>query len=232
MRTNVIKCHSPKHKHKPFAIRELPMHASHIYLSALELPVLKSHDFLGRTRLTHLHITGSNIRTIQPNSFNALSKLKELDLSNNKLQRINGDETYRTPLMQKLNLQMNDLKEIDGRLAEIMPNLEALLIDHNNLEDLPEYLSTKPAEKLTSISMGGNPFRCDCSQTQRFKTQAWLMDKKHRSTVMDLTKVYCVENVTRSFLLNDSTILSAFPPNLSEDIFTMPMTEFLHQENR
>lgn len=73
-KTNIIKCDS-KTKQK-IIIRDLPMYASHIYLNKVNFPVLKSHDFIGRSKLTQLHITSSNIQTIEPLAFNTLPKLE------------------------------------------------------------------------------------------------------------------------------------------------------------
>ncbi|KAI1711718.1 leucine rich repeat domain-containing protein [Ditylenchus destructor] len=236
-RTNVVKCRANSTNHLGKAgqvlVKELPMHASHIFLNGLDLPMLKSHDFMGRTRLTDLHITQSNLTTIQPLSFNTLPKLKTLDLSGNRLQKINGDEAFKTQHIQKLNLEQNEISDIDIRLSEIMPNLDTILLDHNSMETLPQYLNTKVAkEKLLKITLAGNPFRCDCSYTQRFQAQRWLAEKENQEKVIDLAQVYCVENVTRSLLYNDTTVLSSYPPNLGDDLFSIPMLEFIQQENR
>lgn len=73
-KTNIVKCHSTiKQK---IIVRELPMYASHIYLSKVNLPVLRSHDFIGRLKLTQLHITSSNLHTIEPLALNTLPKLR------------------------------------------------------------------------------------------------------------------------------------------------------------
>jgi len=50
--------------------------------------------------------------------------------------------------------------------------------------------------------------------------------------VVNAEEVVCVENVTRSFLLNDTTILSTFQPNLDADQVSISMAEFLEAENR
>lgn len=52
------------------------MYATHIYLENMEIPTVRSHDFLGRTRLLQLHLNHSSIREIQPLAFNTLPSLK------------------------------------------------------------------------------------------------------------------------------------------------------------
>lgn len=52
------------------------MYATHIYLEHMEIPIVRSHDFLGRTRLLHLHLNHSSISEIQPLAFNTLPSLQ------------------------------------------------------------------------------------------------------------------------------------------------------------
>lgn len=73
-KTNIIKCYSATRQ--KIIIRDLPMYASHIYLNKVNLPILRSHDFIGRLKLTQLHITSSNLQTIEPLAFNTLPKLQ------------------------------------------------------------------------------------------------------------------------------------------------------------
>lgn len=73
LKINIVKCHQAKNA---IEIKDLPMHASHIFINEINLPILKSHDFSGRTRLLQLHITSSNLSVIQPLAFNTLTKLK------------------------------------------------------------------------------------------------------------------------------------------------------------
>lgn len=70
--TNVVMCDAPN----GLSIRDIPMHASHILLSGMNISTLHTHDFMGRARLTELHINSSGVERIEPNSFNTLYKLK------------------------------------------------------------------------------------------------------------------------------------------------------------
>lgn len=83
-------------------------------------------------------------------------------------------------------------------------------------------------EAVSKMSLGKNPFRCDC--TDRFKMQGWLLDNLNR--VVDAISIDCVENVTEAFLNNDTTVLSARPPNQGADIFAMNMLNFIQKANR
>lgn len=80
---NVVKCQGVENGLQ--TIREIPMHATHIFLSGMNLPILQSHDFMGRTRLVQLQINFSNLTTIQPLAFNALPKLRVREFMGSKL---------------------------------------------------------------------------------------------------------------------------------------------------
>lgn len=149
-----------------------------------------------------------------------------LHLAGNKLTRLNGDEAFKTQRIETLGLHGNRLAHIDRLVVDILPALQTLHVENNALEDVPELLTS--AAKLTTITMGGNPFRCDCSD--RFRTQQWLPENLHR--VSDANEVYCVENLTRALRENDTTVLSAFPPNADGDLFMMPMMDFVREANR
>lgn len=112
-----------------------------------------------------------------------------------------------------------------------MPNLETLQASKNLFENLPKYLEKDTAkDKLKHIYLSENPFRCDCSISNRFQAQNWFLKNKNR--VVDSKNVFCVENITQALLTNDTTVLTSLPPNYKNDLFMIPMLEFLKLENR
>uniref|UniRef100_A0AC34R5G5 TIR domain-containing protein n=1 Tax=Panagrolaimus sp. JU765 TaxID=591449 RepID=A0AC34R5G5_9BILA len=182
---------------------------------------------------THVYLAGNPLDcecktgwTIQPLAFNTLPALKKLDLSKNFLTELRGDELFKSARIEKLNLEDNRLFEMDSRLLEQLPNLQVLELSKNAFDELPELLAKN--SKISRVSLAGNPFRCDCDW-QRFQVQKWLM--ANMAKVPDFESVECVENVTSSFLTNDSTVLTALVPNRGEHLFAMPMREFLFQAN-
>lgn len=75
---NIVKCHSitsPENSPK-FALNQIPMHASHIYLNNVNLPILHSNELTGRIRLSQFHLVASNLKSIEPLAFNTLPKLR------------------------------------------------------------------------------------------------------------------------------------------------------------
>lgn len=51
------------------------MYATNIFLENMHIPIIRSHDFLGRTRLLKLYINSSSVEEIQPLAFNTLPSL-------------------------------------------------------------------------------------------------------------------------------------------------------------
>ncbi|KAK6049791.1 leucine Rich repeat-containing domain protein [Cooperia oncophora] len=208
-----------------FTPAAVPISATHVYLSGLSLPVLRSHSFLGRPRLELLHINASGIRGIQPKAFNTLPKLKLLDLSDNAIVRLSGDEFHKSAAISHLFLNGNRLQTIERGLIDKLPALTTMTLHNNDLSDMSQALMTSG---VRSLSLSGNAFRCDCSP--RFAAPSWM--HQNRARVVDMDRVRCVENITEAFRNNDTTVLSAYPPNVGNDIFTMTMDEFLRDFNR
>lgn len=155
-----------------------------------------------------------------------------LDLSSNNLREFRSDALFKTTNITHLFLDHNKLERIDDDLIKKLPHLKALTLHENGMEDIPLSLSSIP-----SLTLSNNPFRCDC-HTERFNTPSFLLahrDKVSRPLsslfiillmniqIVDSSRMHCVENVTRSFRENDTTILSPYPPNYGYDIYNISM---------
>ncbi|KJH45275.1 leucine Rich repeat-containing domain protein [Dictyocaulus viviparus] len=223
--TNIVRCENlTEQQMQEFTPSAVPMSATHVYISGLKLPILRSHSFLGRPRLEFLHINASGIRGIQSKAFNTLPNLKLLDLSDNRLVRLSGDEFHKTTSVSHLFLNGNRLKSVEKGLTDKLPSLIMMTLHNNELTDISPALASSHVD---SLSLSGNAFRCDCSP--RFSAPTWI--HQNRAKVVDIAQIYCVENITESFRNNDTTVLSAYRPNIGHDIFTMPMDEFLRDFN-
>uniref|UniRef100_A0A158P8W5 TIR domain-containing protein n=1 Tax=Angiostrongylus cantonensis TaxID=6313 RepID=A0A158P8W5_ANGCA len=224
--TNIVRCENlTEGEMQDFTPSAVPISATHVYISGISLPILKSHSFLGRPRLEYLHINASGIRGIQAKAFNTLPKLKLLDLSENDLVRLSGDEFHKTASISHLFLNGNHLQTVERGLTDKLPALNTMTLHNNKLTDISPGLASSD---VRSLSLSGNAFRCDCSS--RFSGPTWM--HRNRDKIVDMDGVHCVENVTEAFRNNDTTVLSAYPPNVGHDIFTMSMNEFLRDFNR
>ncbi|CAO4359881.1 unnamed protein product [Caenorhabditis nigoni] len=238
---NIVRCGGnnatvPK---REFVVSELPVSATEIILSGVTLPQLRTHSFIGRLRLQRLHINGTGLRSIQTKAFHTLPSLKTLDLSDNALLSLTGDEFLKCPELQQLFLNGNRFSSLTRGIFEKLPNLKHLTLHNNSFEDVPRVISS-----LSKISLSGNPLRCDCSakdeqyrhssaphQQPFWEHNAAEWFAQHRELVVDFQAVECWENVTKAFLTNDTTVLSAYPPNVGPDVFVMRMEEFLRDYN-
>uniref|UniRef100_A0A8R1HZI2 TIR domain-containing protein n=1 Tax=Caenorhabditis japonica TaxID=281687 RepID=A0A8R1HZI2_CAEJA len=241
---NIVRCEHnetivPK---REFVVSELPVSATEIILSGVVLPQLRTHSFIGRLRLQRLHINGTGLRSIQSKAFHTLPSLKTLDLSDNSLLSLTGDEFLKTSEVAQLFLNGNRFSTLSRGIFEKLPNLKFLTLHNNSFEDIPPVLSN--VASLSGISLSSNPLRCDCGVNVRhYNTKhnpyaapiiehnaaEWMSVYRH--LVVDAAKVECRENVTKAFMINDTTILSAYPPNVDRDIFVMPMDTFLRDYN-
>lgn len=241
---NIVRCHGnssmvPK---REFVVSELPVSATEIILSGVTLPQLRTHSFIGRLRLQRLHINGTGLRSIQPKAFHTLPALKTLDLSDNSLISLSGEEFLKCGEVSQLFLNGNRFSTLSRGIFEKLPNLKYLTLHNNSLEDIPQVLHSTA---LSKISLSSNPLRCDCSGGSQqhlhhrrdpkahpfWEHNAAEWFSLHRHLVVDFPKVECWENVTKAFLTNDTTVLSAYPPNMGNDVFVMPIEEFLRDYN-
>lgn len=226
-KNNIVRCERLNEtQSRSFSPRDLPMSATHVVLSGLSLPVLKAHSFLGRAKLQHLHINASGLTDIQPMAFNTLPNLQLLDLSDNKLEKLTGEELHKTTKITHLFLNGNRLRFFETEVAKKLTNLQLVTLHNNLLEDISTSLTD--SHSLLSVSLSGNPFRCDCGR--RFIAPEWMSN--NRQKVVDYARVFCVENVTHAFRQNDTTVLSAYPPNMGDDVYTMPIDDFVREANR
>ncbi|RCN50394.1 hypothetical protein ANCCAN_03622, partial [Ancylostoma caninum] len=142
------------------------------------------------------------------------------------------DALFETNVVRCENLTHMDMKVGIVKMFQrcLTPNLLILVTGsitlHNN--DLTNVSPALASSGVRSMSLSGNAFRCNC--TPRFLAPMWIHE--NRAKVVDMNRVRCVENVTESFRNNDTTVLSAYPPNVGHNIFTMPMDEFLRDFNR
>uniref|UniRef100_A0A0N5A5C4 TIR domain-containing protein n=1 Tax=Parastrongyloides trichosuri TaxID=131310 RepID=A0A0N5A5C4_PARTI len=228
--TNIVTCNSKNASAiRSFSPKDIPVHATHVYLKNLMLPVLRSHDFLARFRLKELSITESGVKKVEKSAFNTLVNLESLNLSDNLLEEFDGDTLPKAHKLKKIHLAKNEIRKIDDNLATILPQLNELSLEFNQFTQLPTVLEDLSIKKrLQRVSISNNPFRCDCYE--RFKMQYWLIDNQHH--VNDYSKVNCVENVTKAFRHNDTTILTSYPPNMGPDLFVMPMMQFMAEANK
>ncbi|EGT36552.1 CBN-TOL-1 protein [Caenorhabditis brenneri] len=237
---NIVRCagNSTVTPKREFIVSELPVTATEIILSGVTLPQLRTHSFIGRLRLQRLHINGTGLRSIQPKAFHTLPSLKTLDLSDNSLLSLNGEEFLKCPEVSQLFLNGNRFSTLSRGMFEKLPNLKYLTLHNNSFEDIPHVLSTT---SLAKVSFSGNPLRCDCSNKVQhhhhhadspfWEHNAAEWFSHHRDLVVDFGKVECWENVTKAFQTNDTTVLSAYPPNMGNDVFMMPIEEFLRDYN-
>uniref|UniRef100_A0A915I9L4 Toll-like receptor n=1 Tax=Romanomermis culicivorax TaxID=13658 RepID=A0A915I9L4_ROMCU len=194
-------------------LKNLPLHATTLYLDGGNLCKLYKNSFFSRYRLKFLFLNRSNIVEISPQAFNVLSSLEFLDLSQNELETLNGDEFANLGRLEILRLNSNRLRRLGKEFLENLPNLKVLSLNDNRLKVLPTFFSS-PELKLTTLTFSQNPWKCDCND--RYDLQSWL--PKNRHLITDSHQIYCFENLSSTTIPeNDdddanSTILKLLPP--------------------
>ncbi|KAK6031117.1 leucine Rich repeat-containing domain protein [Ostertagia ostertagi] len=161
-----------------------------------------------------LDLTANRIQHVAPATFASKTAMRSLDLSDNHLTELSeesvvADGVHSIDVKRKVNVVgMSEtlcMHPVNGKVIALdAVDTKDLLCNYSQI--LPQQMTSGMSQALMSsgvrsLSLSGNAFRCDCN----------------------MDRVRCVENITEAFRNNDTTVLSAYPPNVGNDIFTMTM---------
>uniref|UniRef100_A0A146LFE4 Protein toll n=3 Tax=Lygus hesperus TaxID=30085 RepID=A0A146LFE4_LYGHE len=162
----------------------IPMDSTQLYLDGNDIREVGSHSFIGRKKLQVLYLNSSNVEIIHNRTFNGLKDLELLRLDDNKLEELHGFEFEGLESLRELYLQHNRITAIHNMTFVGLVELRILRLDHNRLM---KYSVWQLSSQLTQISLGVNPWSCDCEYTERFKE--YLLYSV--SAVIDVNSIRC-----------------------------------------
>nr|XP_022906349.1 uncharacterized protein LOC111418123 [Onthophagus taurus]XP_022906350.1 uncharacterized protein LOC111418123 [Onthophagus taurus]XP_022906351.1 uncharacterized protein LOC111418123 [Onthophagus taurus] len=162
-----------------------------IDFSQNKLHELKSREF-SKANLSDVHklkLTNCSIEDVNYKAFDGLTLLIELDLSNNEIRKL-PYETFRTNLkLRILNLAHNRIERLEDNMFANMTHLQKVHLNNNKLKEIKSAVfgQTCPVQhidlsnneiktiddnflntfnRITSLTLEGNPWRCDCNLAQ------------------------------------------------------------------
>ncbi|ELU10575.1 hypothetical protein CAPTEDRAFT_152802 [Capitella teleta] len=193
--------------------------------------------FLGLPHLEDLSLYSNHLKSVPREALLQLRQISLLDLGQNHMTRIlPGDFENSSVAILKLNdmlllrmierkafhnlpalvrLEMSNchrLQYIDRSSFHALPKLHSLFLHHNNLSTLEGEIALS-LPSLSSLSIGDNPFVCDCVAN-------WLFTKSagHNITLEDAASAACSSPPERKgALFSDPSLLSTndnCPPRL------------------
>jgi len=125
---------------------------------------LNSYEFVraGLSNVRKIRMRYCGISVLFGDVFSGLKNLHELDLSHNNLTIVIPGQFPKLPELRILDLSNNFLSSIHkNSFLSIGLKLERLDITNNFLVTLP-WTTFNPLPSLKQISLGGNPWYCDC----------------------------------------------------------------------
>lgn len=171
--------------------------------------------FEGLSLLIELDLSDNQILKLSADVFKSNSKLRIVFLSNNKLKRLEeglfADKTH----LQKVHLNNNLLESIDGNVFGQDCNVSNIDLSHNFLKTLDGHFLDNFL-KITSITLEGNPWICDCH----------LQDFRNVSISKNLVTSYTVceePPKLKGQLWNDQHLVFACVPKIIEPNFQEPI---------
>ncbi|KRT85853.1 Immunoglobulin [Oryctes borbonicus] len=202
---------------------------------------LKAREFANKN-LSDVHklkLVNCNLHDVNYKAFEGLSLLIELDLSDNKLTKLNadvfksnsklrivflsnneveylpdglfGDKTH----LQKVHLNNNKLSNISGSVFGENCSVNLIDLSNNRLKTLDGHFLDN-FSRLTSITLEGNPWVCDCH----------LSDFRNISISKNLVTSYTVceePSKVKGQLWNDPQLVFACTPEIIEPNFQEPI---------
>uniref|UniRef100_A0A8C6TD55 Leucine rich repeats and transmembrane domains 1 n=1 Tax=Neogobius melanostomus TaxID=47308 RepID=A0A8C6TD55_9GOBI len=138
-----------------------------------------------------LYLQDNRIRGLGSMAFRDIPLVRILDLSNNSISTISPTALLGLRTLQRLSLAHNSLRELDKRLLSPVRSLSHLDLSHNSLHNtIGEGLRNvshlglannrfsrlersllERLEHIISLTLRGNPWRCDC---QLIGLKLWL----------------------------------------------------------
>ncbi|NXD13859.1 CPN2 Carboxypeptidase, partial [Nothocercus nigrocapillus] len=139
----------------------------------------------GLPKLSKLSLGSNAIRSLKPGIFGAVGSLQDLRLRRNKIEVLPTEIFHPLRHLQLLDLSQNIMTELPPGLFSPLTSLRVLKLSDNLLAGLPSSAFSSlghlleniphglldPLERLSSLYLSGNPWRCDCNL---FYLHSWI----------------------------------------------------------
>ncbi|XP_076022293.1 leucine-rich repeat and transmembrane domain-containing protein 1 [Genypterus blacodes] len=165
--------------------RRLHPDTQELYLQDNRIRGLGSMAFREVPLVRIIDLSNNSISTISPSALLGLRTLQRLSLANNTLREL--DKRLLGPIrsLSHLDLSHNSLWGLHGVVGESLRNLSYLGLAHNKVTRL-DHMLLDALGHLESITLRGNPWRCDC---QLIGLKLWLETFIFKGGAVD--KVLC-----------------------------------------
>ncbi|XP_061128265.1 leucine-rich repeat and transmembrane domain-containing protein 1 [Syngnathus typhle] len=169
--------------------RRLHPDTQELYLQDNRIRGLGSMAFREIPFVRVLDLSNNSITTVSPTALLGLRTLQHLSLAYNSLREL--DKRLFGPIhsLSHLDLSHNSLWGLSGAMGEHLRNLSHLGLTHNRLTRLDRSL-LEALTRLDSITLRGNPWRCDC---HLIGLKLWLETYLYKGGMVD--EVLCSQPI-------------------------------------
>ena len=156
-----------------------------------------NNPYYQKITVTCSHFNG----TFLPNTIPELPSMEyqyEIEFSYGNISTL----SYRSYLSKTrtANFSHNVISEVSLDAMLALENVSILHLDNNRLERLPENITTVQLQNITYVTLGHNPWVCDCTTLD---TRKWMND--YAKFIMDKYSVMCK---SPSHMMNKSMMFS------------------------
>ncbi|KAM6983073.1 leucine-rich repeat and transmembrane domain-containing protein 1 isoform 1-T1 [Tautogolabrus adspersus] len=161
--------------------RRLHPDTQELYLQDNRIRGLGSMAFREIPLVRILDLSNNSITSVSPTALLGLRSLHRLSLAHNSLREL--DKRLLGPIrsLSHLDLSHNSLWGLPGAIGDSLTNLSHLGLAHNRITRMDRSL-LEALTRLDSITLRGNPWRCDC---QLIGLKLWLETYLFKGGVAD-----------------------------------------------
>lgn len=149
-------------------------------------------DFFSRVPLLRrIDLSFNRISLIESGTFYHCDQLLDLILHNNNLKEIDLDNfNISSSSLQRLDLSHNLISRIHNNSFQMVSTLERLEIGNNKLGGIPNGLLDN-LNKLSYLSLSGNPFNCSCNLLYFTEWYTQIVFERGKSLQTDISDIEC-----------------------------------------
>ena len=125
--------------------------------------------------------TGADMPAVLPKAADIRLNLTQTRVNNLSGQPYLVNVTY-------FDLSCSQLNAIDSSSIQLLDNATEILLHQNHIAKLPKSVMKLKLQKLTRMTLSGNPIVCDCTSVW---LSSWLRNNSVR--VADVGRIFCVE---------------------------------------
>lgn len=190
-----VECRDNNLTQVPVAI---PLQTVILYLDGNRFSHLLQEDIGHLRNLETIYLNASGIETIENGTFEKTKVLVTLILNDNVITTISENLFGKIDTLQQIYLHNNFINSISSLAFSALSSIQTITLHNNRLMFLDAVLPIPPS--LTSLTLSGNPWSCQCNISKKILQAVLEMSK----IITDMDKMCCYVHASVSMAQLDA----------------------------